>query len=80
MRNIEYKYRVGDMVVLKPRHAICVDICPDGSLIKIYRVKIAERRDYNGPAYRFEGVYGFFKEACINDECITFDDDEDSPF
>ena len=80
MRNITYKYNVGDCVVLKPRHAICVDICPDGSLIKIYRVKIAERRDYNGPAYRFEGVYGFFKEACINDEGLCYEDEDDYPF
>lgn len=75
MRNITYKYNIGDYVVLKPEHLIYYYIDEDDMTVKITTTKILERRDYNGPAYRFDGVPGFFKEDCIKHKCIDLPED-----
>ena len=63
MRNITYKYNIGDVVELKPKHRVTVNV--GGKYITLSTVIIVERRDYNGPAYRFEGINAFYKENCI---------------
>jgi hypothetical protein len=65
MSNITYKYNVGDIVELKPKHRIKVKVDGVDNEFELASVKVVERRDYNGPAYRFEGVCGFYKEDCI---------------
>ena len=65
MRKITYKYNTGDVVELKLKHQANL-LLPNGEVVLATRVKIEERRDYNGPCYKFEGVQGFYKEACIN--------------
>ena len=63
MRNITYKYNVGDFVVFKDKFS------PSASTdLKNYVgqvVMITECRDYNGPCYRLEGYDGFFTETCF---------------
>jgi hypothetical protein len=65
MRNIIYKYNVGDIVELKEKHRPEVEIPYVGAKVKVGLCKITEHRDYNGPCYRFEGLDGFWQEACI---------------
>ena len=69
MRNITYKYKVGDIVVLKPEHQPEVEIPYVGSKIRVGLVKIIDCRDYDGPTYKFEGLDGYYQEACI--ECLV---------
>lgn len=63
MRNITYKYNIGDVVELKPKHRATVNV--GGKYITLSTVIIVERRDYDGPCYRFTGDPTFYKEACI---------------
>ena len=63
MRNITYKYRVGDVVELKPKHRINTKVNDKEFLLS--EVIIEECRDYDGPCYRFVGDNTFYKEACI---------------
>jgi hypothetical protein len=81
MRNITYKYSVGDIVELKPKHYIEQHIGNE-EVVYLKTVKIIVKKDYCGPCYKFEGVPGFYKEACIKRliEAVKFDayDDEDS--
>ena len=64
MRNITYKYNVGDLVVIKPKHHREVEL-PQLGKVKVGLGKIAECRDYNGPCYRLEGFEGFWQEHCF---------------
>ena len=64
MRTITYKYNVGDVVELKPKHRISIKV-NDNTTMLLSEVIIEERRDYNGPCYRFVGDNTFYKEACI---------------
>ena len=70
MRNITYMYNVGDVVELKLKHQANL-LLPNGEVVFATRVKIEECRDYNGPCYKFEGVHGFYKEACINQRLVV---------
>ena len=63
MRNITYKYNVGDTVELKPKHYCWADVM--GTKVLITAAEIVERRDYNGPAYALGGCAGFYKENCF---------------
>jgi hypothetical protein len=63
MRNITYKYNVGDTVELKPKHYHWADVM--GTKVLITAAEIVERRDYNGPAYALGGCAGFYKENCF---------------
>ena len=69
MRNITYKYKVGDIVVLKPEHQPIIVIDWTDTKVKVSTVKIIDRRDYNCPTYKFEGLDGYYQEACI--ECLV---------
>ena len=63
MREITYKYNVGDTVELKPKFHRWTEVVGNNELITV--AKIVERRDYNGPAYRLNCLEGFFKESCF---------------
>lgn len=63
MRNITYKYKVGDRVRFKDHFGKSAT-CGLKDLVG-QTARIMERRDYNGPAYRLEGKDGFFKEGCF---------------
>ena len=63
MRDIIYKYNVGDTVELKPKFHRWADVM--GTSVLITAAEIVERRDYNGPAYALGGLTGFFKESCF---------------
>lgn len=63
MRQITYKYKVGDTIKFKRKYGpTASDILH--SLARC-TAKIVECRDYNGPCYRLEGIDGFFKEGCF---------------
>lgn len=72
MRNITYKYNVGDWVILKRKHWICDEIDEDGVECRISIVQITDRRDYNGPCYKFYDVKGYYQEACIQQKYLEF--------
>lgn len=72
MNNITYKYEIGDWVVLKRKNRICDHIDEDGVAGRISTVKIIDRRDYSGPAYKFEDLPGYYKEECILQKCLEF--------
>lgn len=63
MREITYKYNVGDTVELKPKFHRWTEVM--GTDVLITAAEIVERRDYNGPAYALGGLEGFFKENCF---------------
>ena len=63
MRNITYKYKVGDIVKFKdkfPPSASC-------GLAELAGTKgvIADKRDYNGPCYLIAGDNTYYKESCF---------------
>lgn len=63
MRNIIYKYEIGDTVMFKCTFhptASC-------SLLKLSgkTAVVTDRRDYNGPVYKLEGYDGYFTEDCF---------------
>ncbi len=63
MRNITYKYNVGDVVRFKDhfhRYASCGLKERAGTT-----AKIVERIDYGGATYRLEGITGVFKQGCF---------------
>lgn len=63
MRRIKYKYDTGDIVRFKasfPPSASC-GLQERAGTIAV----IAERKDYNGPAYRLAGQEDYFKEQCF---------------
>ena len=63
MRNITYKYNIGDIVKFKekfPPSAAC-GLAEKASST----AKVVERKDYGGPAYRLEGHGEWFKEGCF---------------
>lgn len=63
MRIINYRYNVGDTVQLKTSFA------PSASCglkeLAGHVVTITERRGYNGPCYKFEGLDSWFQERTI---------------
>lgn len=62
MRNITYKYNVGDTVVFKSRF-----IRSTCGLVELAGTKaeVEATRDYNGPAYKLKDHEGWFKENCF---------------
>jgi hypothetical protein len=63
MEKITYKYNVGDRLQFKKKfHATAS--CGLKALAGC-TAKVTERRDYNGPCYRLEGLDGFFTEKCF---------------
>ena len=63
MRNITYKYNVGDIVKFKDKFHSTAS-CDLASLVGTTGV-VEERRDYNGPCYKLVGGDCFYKEACF---------------
>ena len=63
MRNITYKYNVGDVVALKPKHYFETEVM--GTKVLMTAAEVVERRDYNGPCYALGGCAGFWQEACF---------------
>lgn len=63
MRSISYKYNVGDVVELKPKHYFETEVMGIKALVTA--VEVVERRDYNGPCYALGGCKGFWKESCF---------------
>lgn len=63
MRQVNYKYNVGDVVQLKMTFA--APSCGLAALAGI-KAEIIERRDYNGPCYKLRGYTGFFQEGTID--------------
>lgn len=63
MRNITYKYEVGDTVMFKPKHYFEADVM--GTKVLVTAAEVVERRDYNGPCYALGGCQGFWKEDCF---------------
>jgi hypothetical protein len=64
MRNITYKYKVGDLVKFKDYY----DSFASCSLFKLAgtTAEVTERADFNGPAYRLKGHdNAWFKESCF---------------
>lgn len=63
MRNITYKYKVGDAVKFKDHYdssASCnlFDLAGSTAVIE-------ERADFNGAAYKIKGDDAWFKESCF---------------
>jgi ribosomal protein L21E len=63
MRQITYKYKVGDTVKFKDKFNKSATSCLKKFAGRTAR--ITEQRDYNGPCYRLEGIEGFFTERCF---------------
>lgn len=63
MRNITYKYKVGDTLEFKPKHYFEADVM--GTKVLVTSAEVVERRDYNGPCYALGGCAGFWKESCF---------------
>ena len=63
MRQITYKYNIGDTVKFKDKFH------PSASCrlkeLAGQTATITERKDYGGPAYKLKGHDGFFKQACF---------------
>jgi hypothetical protein len=68
MRNITYKYNLGDVVKFKDKfHS---PTCGLKGLEGTTAV-IADRRDYNGPCYELAGGDGFYKETCFEGPALS---------
>lgn len=63
MRQITFKYEVGDVVKFKDKFHPSAS-CGLKALVGC-TAKVIERRDYDGPCYRLEGLDGFFTENCF---------------
>ena len=63
MRQIEYKYKVNDLIKFKDKFSPSASC--DLKELAGQSARVVERRDYNGPSYRLEGHEGFFKESCF---------------
>ncbi len=68
MRNITYKYNVGDVVKFKNKfHS---PTCGLKGLEGTTGV-VEERRDYNGPCYKLAGMDSFCKESCFEGPALS---------
>ena len=68
MRNITYKYNLGDIVKFKDKfHS------PTCSLVGLEGTTgvVEERRDYNGPCYKLAGMDSFCKESCFEGPALS---------
>lgn len=73
MRNISYKYNVGDIVQIKMTFA--QPSCGLASMAGI-KAKVVARYDYNGPCYELEGLSGLFQETTLVGAVTEFSADE----
>jgi hypothetical protein len=64
MRNISYKYNLGDVVRFKSKFHESAS-CGLAELAGTQGV-VEERRDYNGPCYKLAGMNQFFTEKCFD--------------
>jgi len=64
MRNITYKYNLGDVVRFKSKFHESAS-CGLAELAGTQGV-VEERRDYNGPCYKLAGMNQFFTEKCFD--------------
>lgn len=68
MRNITYKYNLGDAVKFKDNfHS---PTCELKGLEGITGV-VEERGDYNGPCYKLVGSNSFYKESCFEGPAVS---------
>ena len=68
MKNITYKYNLGDVVKFKDKfHS---PTCGLKGLEGTTGV-VEERRDYNGPCYKLAGMNSFCKESCFEGPALS---------
>lgn len=63
MRNITYKYNIGDKITFKSK--FCEDACTTLFGLEGKTFEIIDRQDYAGPTYKLYGLEGFFAEDCF---------------
>lgn len=63
MRNITYKFKVGDIVKFKDNFGPTAS-CDLKGLEGTVGV-VADKRDYNGPSYLIAGTNCYYKESCF---------------
>ena len=63
MRNITYKYNIGDKITFKSK--FCEDACTTRFGLEGKTFEIIDRQDYAGPTYKLFGLEGFFAEDCF---------------
>lgn len=69
MRNITYKYNVGDVIKFKNKfHNTCS--CGLKGLEGTTGI-VEERRDYAGPCYKLVGGNSFYKESCFEGPAVS---------
>ena len=59
-RDITYKYDVGDRIKFKKKYG--PNASPILHSLAGCTAVVVERRNYNGPCYRLDGLDGFFQE------------------
>lgn len=69
MRNITYKYNVGDIVRFKDKFHSTAS-CDLKKLAGTTGV-VEERRDYNGPCYKLAGGDSFYEETCFEGPALS---------
>lgn len=63
MRNIKYKYNIGDTITFKSSFSESACTTLFGLEGKVF--KIIDRKDYGGPTYKLFGLEGYFAEDCF---------------
>lgn len=63
MRQVTYKYNIGDIVKFKDKFHPCAS-CGLKERAGT-TAKVVDRLDYGGATYRLEGITGLFKERCF---------------
>lgn len=63
MRNINYKYNIGDTIAFKPSFSESACTTLFGLEGKVF--EITDRKDYGGPTYKLFGLEGYFAEDCF---------------
>jgi hypothetical protein len=68
MRNITYKYNLGDVVKFKDKfHSPTCGLKGFEGTTGV----VEERRDYNGPCYKLAGMDSFCKESCFEGPALS---------
>jgi hypothetical protein len=69
MRNITYKYNLGDVVRFKSKFHESAS----WGLAELADTQgvVEERRDYNGPCYKLAGMDSFCKESCFEGPALS---------
>lgn len=63
MRNINYKYNIGDTIAFKSSFSESACTTLFGLEGKVF--EIVDRKDYGGPTYKLFGLEGYFAEDCF---------------